>query len=259
MKIKNKKALIIGVITFLDMFINIYNNIRIAENGVALAIVCGVLLALCDMFTLFSIIEIANKPVLGMMLLTISQVTTLIYELVDGATLNEALTDMGVMGVIVIAALVFHIVTAYKKVKTDKNVSVGKKIVDTINYKRTIYNVKVYTRVIIYSLIISAVLSLANSNILSTVNTNISFRIYSAFVLVLPAMLIIGIITTSYIAYDIFILKLFFEVYTVYLLVSVGNFDFIQIIYIVVEVLAIMYAYFITFKDKTGENNEEKK
>lgn len=259
MKIKNKKTLIIGVITFLDMFINIYNNIRTAENGVALAIVCGVLLALCDMFTLFSIIEIANKPVLGMILLTISQVTTLIYELVDGATLNEALTDMGVMGVIVIAALVFHIVTAYKKVKTDKNVSVGKKIVDTINYKRTIYNVKVYTRVIIYSLIISAVLSLANSNILSTVNTNISFRIYSAFVLVLPAMLIIGIITTSYIAYDIFILKLFFEVYTVYLLVSVGNFDFIQIIYIVVEVLAIMYAYFITFKDKTGENNEEKK
>lgn len=259
MKIKNKKALIIGVITFLDMFINIYNNIRTAENGVALAVVCGVLLALCDMFTLFSIIEIANKPVLGMMLLTISQVTTLIYELVDGATLNEALTDMGVMGVIVIAALIFHMVTAYKKVKTDKNVSVGKKIVDIVNYKRTIYNVKVYTRVIIYSLIISAVLSLANSNILSTVNTNISFRIYSAFVLVLPAMLIIGIITTSYIAYDIFILKLFFEVYTVYLLVSVGNFDFIQIIYIVVEVLAIMYAYFITFKDKAGGNNEEKK
>lgn len=259
MKIKNKKALIIGVITFLDMFINIYNNIRTAENGVALAVVCGTLLALCDMFTLFSIIEIANKPVLGMMLLTISQVTTLIYELVDGATLNEALTDMGIMGVIVIAALIFHIITAYKKVKTDKNVSVGKKIDDIVNYKRAIYNVKVYTRVIIYSLIISAVLSLANSNILSTVNTNISFRIYSAFVLVLPAMLIIGIITTSYIAYDIFILKLFFEVYTVYLLVSVGNFDFIQIIYIVVEVLAIMYAYFITFKDKAGGNNEEKK
>lgn len=258
MKIKNSKAVIIGVIAFLDMFINIFNNTGTAENGIGLAIICGVLLAICDMLTLFSIIEIADKPVLGMILLTLSQVTTLVYELVDGATLSEALTDMGVMGVVVVIALIYHAVTAYKKVKND-NKNIKEKIINTVNYKRTIYNVKIYTRIIIYSLIVSVVLSLANSEILSTVNTNISFRVYSAFVLVLPAMLIIGIITTSYMAYDIFILKLFFEVYTIYLLASVGNFDFIQIIYIIVEVLAIMYAYFITFKNKAEDNDEKKK
>ena len=264
MKFKNSRAIVIGIISFLDVFINILNSVRTAENGMVLAVVCGLVLALCDMLLLFSIIEIADKPVLGMIMLSASQLFTFIYELLDGATLSEAITDMGITGIIVITALIYHSVLAYKKVKEHKEfVSTFKdKVLNTINYKRTIYNVKIYVRVIIYSLIVSAVMSLANSDMLNLMNTSASFKIYSAFVLVIPTMLILGIITTSYIAYDIFIVKIFFEIYTIYLLASVNNFDLIQITYIVIEIIAIMYAYFVTFRNSSkevGDKNEKKK
>jgi hypothetical protein len=264
MKVKNSRAIVIGIISFLDVFINILNSVRTAENGMVLAVVCGLVLALCDMLLLFSIIEIADKPVIGMIMLSVSQLFTFIYELLDGATISEAATDMGITGIIVVTALIYHLVVAYKKVKENKEfIGTWKnKIFNIINYKRTIYNVKIYVRVIIYSLIVSAVMSLANSDMLNLMNTSASFKIYSAFVLVIPTMLILGIITTSYIAYDIFIVKIFFEIYTIYLLASVNNFDLIQITYIVIEIIAIMYAYFVTFRNSSkevGDKNEKKK
>lgn len=264
MKVKDNKTIVIGIIALLDIVINILNNVRTAENGMVLAVACGLVLALCDMLLLFSIIEIADKPVLGMIMLSASQVSTFVYELLDGATINEAITDMGITGMFVFIAMVYHIGVAYRKVKEQKEcISTWKdKIINTINYKRTIYSVKIYVRVIIYSFIVSAVMSLANNNVLNLINTSASFKIYSAFVLVIPTMLILGIITTSYIAYDIFIVKVFFEIYTIYLLASVGNFDLIQVIYIVVEIIAIMYAYFVVFRNSSkeiGDKNEKKK
>ena len=264
MKIKNSKAIVLGIISFLDIFINILNNVRTAENDMVLAVACGLILALCDMLLLFSIIEIADKPVMGIIMLFASQLFTFIYELLDGAIISEAVTDMGITGVIVVIALIYHMTVAYKEVKEHKEfVGTWKnKILNIINYKRTIYNVKIYVRIIIYSLIVSAAMSLANSNMLSLLNTSTSFKIYSAFVLVIPTMLVLGIVTTSYIAYDIFIVKIFFEVYTIYLLASVGSFDLIQTIYIVVEIIAIMYAYFVAFKNsskKVGDKNEKKR
>lgn len=264
MNIKDKKPIVMIVITLLDLFINIFNNVRTAETGVGMAVACGIVLALCDILLLFSIIEIANKPVLGMLLLTLSQLFTFIFELLDGATVSEAFTDMGVIGIVVMVALLYHVTTSYKEVSKDKQfVSTWKdKILNTLHYKRTIYNVKLYTRLIIYSLIISTTFSLAGSDMMQLFNDSISFRLYSAFVLIVPTLLIIGVITTSYIAYDIFVVKILFELYTIYLLASIGRFDFIQIFYIIVEVIAIGYAYFVTFSDnnkKVGEKHEKKK
>lgn len=264
MKIRNSKTMVMGIIAFLEIFINVLNNIRTAENSMWFAIVCGLVLALCDMLLLFSIIEIADKPVLGMIMLSASQISTFIYELLDGATLKEAITDMGIIGVIVVVALIYHMIVAYKKVKEHKEfIDTWKnKILNIINYKRAIYNVKIYVRIIIYSLIISAAMSLANGDMMNVLNSSISFRIYSAFVLIIPTMLVIGITTTSYIAYDILIVKIFFEIYTIYLLVSVGSFDLIQIIYIVVEIIAITYTHFISFRNtntKVGDKDEGKR
>lgn len=264
MNIKNKKAIVIAAIAFLDFFVNIVNNVRMSEDGIVIAVVGGVLLALCDMLLLFSIIELANKPVLSMMMLTLAQTFTMIYSLFDGDTFIDACYNMGIIGALVIAALVYHSVSAYKKLNENKeSVKTFKdKLKNTLNYKRTIYSVKIPIRIIIYSMIISSTLSLAGSEMLNVLNNSISFRIYSAFVLVIPSMLVLGIITTSYIAYDIFIAKILFEVYTLYLLASIGKFDLVQIIYIIVEVIAIVYAYFVTFRDsgkKVGEKSGKKK
>lgn len=260
MDIKNKKAVVVAVITFLDLFVNIVNNVRIAENSIGVAVIGGILLALCDMLLLFSIIELANKPVLSMVLLTLAQTFTLIYSLFDEDTFVDACYDIGIMGVMVLSALTYHSVSAYKKVSKDKELvkTFKDKVKNTVNYKRAIYSIKIPVRIIIYSMIISSTLSLAGSDMLNVLNNSISFRIYSAFVLVIPSMLVLGIITTSYIAYDIFIAKILFEAYTLYLLVSIGKFDLVQIIYIIVEVIAIVYAYFVTFRDN-GKKVEEKR
>lgn len=264
MRIKNSKAIVIAVITLLDFFINIYNNVTTTENYIWTAVLCGMVLALCDVLLLFSIIEIANRPVLGMILLTLSQTFTIVLNILDGAVISEAFEDVGVAGLAVIIALIYHTVAAYKEVGKDKEsvTTFKEKVINTVKYKRSIYSVKLHVRFIIYSLIISTILSLAGSEMLSLVNNSVSFRIYGAFVLIIPTMLIIGIITTSYIAYDLFIVKIIFEIYTLYLLAGIGEFNIVQIIYIIVEAIAIIYAYFVTFIDnvkKVGNKHGEKK
>lgn len=252
MNIKNKKVVVITIITILDMFVNILNSINTFECGIDLAVIKGILLALCDMLLLFSIIEVADKPVRSMILLTLSQAFTFIFELVDGATVSEAFTDMGIIGIIVLIALGYHGAEAYKKSNENagKNIKTKEKIVNTVNYKRAIYSIKGYTRIVIYSLIISVILSTAGSEMMELFNDNISFRLYSAIVLVIPSLLVIGIITTSTLAYDLFTIKILFEIYTLYLLFSVGGFNIVQILYIIVEVIAIVYAYFTAFSNK---------
>lgn len=257
-----KKKSIMGLIAVLDLLVNIVNKVRTIENGsISLGIIAGATIALCDIMLLFTIIELANKPVLSMVLLSLSQGLRFIFMLLDGATLDEVYNDIGLTGILVIVALFYHAVHTYKEVSKNKELTktLKDKVINTINYKRTIYSIKIHVRIILYSLIISSVLSLAGSETLVLMNDNISFRVYSAFVLVIPTVLILGIVTTSYIAYDIFLAKILFEIYTIYLLYSIGKFDFIQIIYIIVEIITVVYAYILCKREKAGNKDEKEK
>lgn len=252
MDIKNKKSIVISIIVILDMFVNIFNSVTTFEGEIGLLVVKGILLALCDMLLMFSIIELADKPVKSMLILTFAQVFTFVFELVDGATVNEAFSDMGILGIVVLIALAYHGVYAYKEANKDKVKQIGlkEKLLNTINYKRTIYSINFYARIVVYSMIASVILSTAGSETMELFNDNISFKLYSAIVLVIPALLVVGIITTSTLAYDLFIVKILLEIYTLYLLFSVGSFDVIQILYVVVEIIAITYAHLTAFGNK---------
>lgn len=250
--LKRHTELRVGIfilIAVLDLVVNIYNSVTTYGS-----VVTGILLALCEITTLYALIDIACKPIRGLTMLVISQAFTLVYEVYDGATMSEAFSDMGIMGCIAVIALIGNIagyVKEYKLIKEPETVI--KKYSRMLNYNRPLYSVKLTVRIIIYSLFIVAVNSLANSEILSTISNDILFRTYSSAVIVVPTFLLLGMTVTSYLAYEFFILKLFIEVYTLLSLEMINEFKPIQLLYIVVEVIAIVYAYYVSFK----ENNKK--
>jgi hypothetical protein len=264
--LKKRKAVIVSIITFLEVLVSVYNciNSYSEEKGIVLAIIIGVLFAACECFQFYSIVEIAERPVIGVIMLAISQVFTFVYEVVTGATANEALNDMGVIGFIVIIAMLIHMIITNKIVndkKNNNNDKIGKRFKNIIFYKRNLLKIKWYTRVIIYSLMITTVMSLANSEIVTTLNDSTTFRLYAALVLAVPTFLVFGILTTSYMAYEMMIFKIMLEIYTIYLLSTVNSMDYIQIVYIVIELIVITYSYAVVFRNEQleKENNKEAK
>jgi hypothetical protein len=62
-------------------------------------------------------------------------------------------------------------------------------------------------------------------------------------------------------AYEMMIFKIMLEIYTIYLLSTVNSMDYIQIVYIVIELIVITYSYAVVFRNEQleKENNKEAK
>lgn len=252
------KSIIISIITLLEMYINILNSLNTIEGNLFKQVIYGIILALCDIMILCSIIEINNKPIKGILIYLISQIFTVILQIMSGSKISEALIDMSLYGILLIVSLIFNIVKAKNKLITDNKYGETnrQKIYNILNYNRNIYKVKMIYRVIIYSNIITVVLAMANSGKLNTLHDNIDFKIYSSAVLLIPIFLTISIITTSYIAYEIFVLKIFVEGYTLYLLSTINKLDIIQVIYILTQLIVIVYAYYLCYKNNDKQDKQ---
>jgi hypothetical protein len=261
--LKRHKAVVLSIITFLEVVLSIYNygKLYVEEKGIVIAMLTGILFAACECFQFYSIVEIAERPVFGVIMLVFSQIFTFAYEIITGATTTEAMNDMGITGLIIVIAMLIHMIITNKNVneKTKNKEKVGKRFKNIIYYKRNLINVSWYTRVIVYSLAITTVMSLANSEVVTTLNNTSTFRLYAALVLAVPTFMVFGILTTSYFAYEMMLFKILLECYTIYLLSTVvKGVDIVQIGYIIVEVIVITYSYMIAVSNKKIEKENEK-
>ena len=241
MKISNK-ATIIAIITFIEIFMNVIMSGNISS---------GLFIALCDILLLAAMIEALGKPVLSELLLLTSQVISIVYNSIDGNGIQDGLMSAGITGMIVVIGFIACVCMAFKEIdKHEKNIK------NVINYKKVINKTNIATRIIVYSVFVSCIFSLANSDTLVTISNNTGFRIYSAFVLIIEVFLVISIALNCTMMIDFQIIRILGELYAISQLIMLDNFDFTKAASILPEIITVTYMIYIVCKRKKNENRK---
>jgi hypothetical protein len=100
-------------------------------------------------------------------------------------------------------------------------------------------------------------MSLANSDMLSTLGNDIGIKVYGSLAVLIPTFLIIGILTTSDIAYDIINVYTLLELYTIYSLIMIGELTVITALYMILEVIIVVLINIRRYKRKTKVDKEK--
>ena len=136
----------------------------------------GVMLGIVDTFTFSAYILISRTPVLAEAVLLFAQIITFVYDMFAGATFKEAIEDTGFS--IMITFVAFLIALKLAKVDTTKEKGLIGNIKNRLLYDRKIHNIKWYYKIVIYSIIVTVIMSISNS---SSLNTYISGTAWRSF------------------------------------------------------------------------------
>lgn len=211
-----------------------------------ISIYAALLLALINFFTFYSYLKIPNKPVKSVLGISLAQFITIIYDMTLDPSMNigEAIMNLGLVWLITLVALLIHLIVVNKEI--DKT-SINKiKFIDrlklTINYERNAFKVRVYYKVILYSTLISIIMITANSNMLNTLNNNINVRLYGSIAVLFPILIILSVLSTSEIAFELLAIYTLIQSFTVYNLYITDNLDIITFLYLILTIAVIVYS-----------------
>lgn len=219
----------------------------------------GVLLGLVDVLTFSAYLLISRTPCIAELVLLISQIITFGYDMLAGATLNEATEDVGLAIILTFVAFVVSLKLAKTKGDEKNNIE---KINNKLLYDRKIHSIKWYYKIIIYSIIIIAIMGLSNSETLTTYMSGTTWRAFAALTVLFPLIRMLSLLSTTTFAYEIFGLYIFTEIFTVYMQYKTGNFSVVEILFIIEETLVLLYTAYrckMLNTEKTDNNKEAKK
>ena len=202
----------------------------------------GVMLGIVDTFTFSAYILISRTPVLAEVVLLFAQVITFVYDMLAGATFKEAIEDTGFS--IMITFVAFLIALKLAKVDTTKENSLIKNIYNKLLYDRKIHNIKWYYKIIIYSLLVTVIMSLSNSASLNTYISGTAWRTFAALTVVFQFIRVLSLISTTTFAYEIFGLYIVAEVFTVYMQYRVNNNVLVSVLFIIEEFVVLAYSIY---------------
>ena len=237
----NKKDILIGLISFTILLINGLIS-EFNANDILTSILSGVIISMVDLTLLMSYVTLVNKPIIALMLLLASKLFSVTYDLV---TNNLSSESFGLIGFTVILGLMVHVIIIIKNNK-DKfnNLNFINKFKTLINFERKPIKIKIWAKIIIYSTLITVIMQVSRSEIINSIFTYNKFNIYGAIAIVLPLIQVLGILTTSNITYELFLIQIIIETFTLYILYTVDSFDILHLVFVILKV--IIYLYIMT-------------
>lgn len=246
-KTNNLKSI---ALVILLMFSIINDVITLVEGGGSAF--NGIILALCEFTLLMSLFSMVHSRVKSTGYLLVSQVLTFIYELLDGATVNEAMNDIGIIGILSVIVFILYVVLTGSREEVTLNgmnmykvpfsgneskLEQAKEIIyRAFTKERKLYKINFVTRIILYSLMVTIVMSLSKSEALNTLNNDSLFRIYGSLALLLPLFMVILIIIDCKLAYDVFLFKIIMEIITIVEMSKMGTLTLNMVASLMIEV-----------------------
>lgn len=219
----------------------------------------GVLLGLVDVLTFSAYLLISRTPCLAELVLLISQIITFGYDMIAGATLNEATEDVGLA--ILITFVAFVVALKFSKTNGEEKNNI-EKVNSKLLYDRKIHNIKWYYKIIIYSIIIIAVMATANSEVMNTYMNGTAWRVFAALTVIFPLIRMLSLISTTTLAYEVFGLYIFTEIFTVYMQYKTGNGNIVETLFIIEQAIVLFYTAYrckVLNTEKDTKNKEAKK
>lgn len=240
-KFKIKPIFIISILVVISKIVYVFidNNISndASTNEYMSLILNIVLLSIVNICTLYSYIVLLKTPIKAILFIIGAQIVTLIHELLAGVTVEMALFDLGLTFIISIIMICIHWNSISKKIANEISHSkLQKRIVKIINYERKPIKINIFTRIIIYSLMISTVMIMTNnSSAMNTVASNTRTRLFASVATLLPLFTIFALLSTSRLAYEIYIVQIIMEILTIIYMYKLNIISYSSILALLAE------------------------
>jgi len=229
---KSQYKILIGLALFF-MVMNLLNKAFYSSSGLdSQVIFSSLLFGLASAATYSALILIIDKPFIGLSVLCINYVATVIayYILGDG---QEALEENIIYALVVGVVLIVNYVS--NKSKNSKT--------NLFTIERLCVKIPLPFKIILYSSMLTVIFLFTKTEQMNNFNT-LGFKIYGATVVLIPFYFTFGILTTSVVAFEMFIVKILIEAVTFGMLTSGSKFNFIMLLEIIAEIMIAIYWYF---------------
>lgn len=237
-----KENTVLLVIIALDMLINLASMVGSNNSG----FITGVLISITDAITLISCILVIDKPIIAIIGLNIAQMIELITDLILGYSISGAVGNLGAIWIVSLVVLILNVWVLKKKKKLS--------IKEIVVYKRKLLPAVWWVRVTIWSMLVTILMSTANSNMMKDIGNSTEIRLYGAMTVVLPTFFLLGILSTSELVLDFTVLYRLIEIFTIYNIYKLGELSFVTVAYMILEiavtVIMIYKHYYIRRKFK---------
>jgi len=236
---------ILAGLTLFYMLMNLLNKAFYSTNGLETKIaISGILFGLASAATYSAFILVIDRPFIGLAILIINYISTILAYWITGDA-KEALEENTIYICIIIAVLLFNIV---RRVANKKKANIFKE-------NRLCINISLPLKLILYSSMLSVVFIIEKNEMFN--NFTGIYKFIGAVVICLPVFFTFGIVTTTNIAFDLFIVKIAIEIITFAMSIPYSKFNFIMMLEIIVEILIVCY-WWIRYKLLKHEEKEKK-
>lgn len=240
----NKENKTIG---YFNMALIILIGLQIACSMVLLdnITLSNVLSPLINMTILISYIFIQRKPIVGLMILSLAELINLLNDYVSSIDYGLGIADTQVLTLIVIFVTIVHMNMITSKLRKEDSFyekNILKRFISVINYEKKPTRYKWYINIIMYSLLITIIMTSANNEVISMYGMVGMFKVYSAIALLLPIISILAMLTVSSMTYEILGFKVLMEIITVILIynTNTGSINVAEVIFILIEIMILV-------------------
>ena len=210
------------------------------------------IIVLIQLITLLKYILLLDKPILSLLALMGGQILSTIYSMIDLNSIKEGINNNILSLLVITLFILIHMNISLNKV--DKKSGFKQKFIDAINISRRPLKVKWWAKLIIYSTLITVVMTISRSDILTSLSNDNGVRLYGAVALVIPTIIILSILTTSELAYELLWIKLIIEIYTIYKLYLIDSIVIKDLVYWLVQLGVLIW-----ITKRLVDNKEDKK
>lgn len=255
------------IITFCTLYMICLsiNIIGMFSSDVKQGVSTYILLSLSNAFSLSSLLILGKAPYLSIVQLFLSQLFVLISDIVNGLTVNESLSNIGVIEVFSsIALLIWFIVFWLKDKKANKNkITISERVKNIVLYKRSILEVPLWGIFVVLCLVLTIFFNEINSATLEVFGSHTDLKILAAIGMILPTVSVIMHYSTTNLTYIFKALLIPFQIYTIYYMHIKHNIEIATILRFTLESAVTIYVIvqYIREKRKAGKmgvySNEE--
>lgn len=190
-------------------------------------------------FSLYAYILLLDKPITALLSLLLAQIIAFIRDIIIGGSGN-AINNLGSQWLIIVISIIIHIIIVNKQIKCE---SLKEKINSIINYERKPIKVYAWIRVIIYSMMVTTVMGFSRSEGIANAVSTPEMRIVGSVIVLLPTFIILAFITTSMIAYDIFVIEIIMEITVCIMLFIIGELTVPEILKLITEISILVIVF----------------
>lgn len=173
-----------------------------------------ILLGLISYFSTYCYIQLLDYPVKALLSIILAQTITFINDLITTQDINHAIYVIGAQGILVVIAVIFHIWFINGKLKSEKEkYKLREKVWMILNFHREPIKLPVWIYIITYSIIITTIANFSRTPGLDEILNSSTSQIYGALVVLLPTFKILSLISTTRLAYWIYLIYVALEIH----------------------------------------------